>query len=89
MAFNNISRHDKCDFLKFRNDVEPLGFDKNYTELEMIGFALEHGCPIIIKNGKRGKWYLKGKGRTEEYLIRLIQKNLGREREGVYCLFIQ
>ena len=89
MAFNNISRHDKCDFLKFHNDVERLGFDKNYTEIQMIGLALEHKCPVIIKNGKRGKWYLKGKGRTGEYLTSLIKKNEGREREGVYCLFIQ
>jgi len=26
----------------------------------MIDLAIQQGCPIIVKNEKNGKWYIKG-----------------------------
>jgi len=82
----NITRFDRCDILK--PDFERLGFDKNIPEEEMIKLAIQHGSSAIIKNGK-GKWYLKGHGKTTGSLREKINNNIGKYREGVYCLLIE
>jgi hypothetical protein len=91
MSFKSITAHIGCDFLKGTryNDIEPYGFDKSKTLGEMIDIAIENGCPIIIKAGADAKWYLKGKGRTIEYLKIKIVLCTGKERDDVVCFFIQ
>ena len=89
MSYIQITRHLKCDILIHNNDVERYGFDKNKTEGEMIDLAVKNGCPIIIKNGKKGKWYLKGKGKPSEFLKNKIREEKGKSRDGVYCLLFE
>ena len=84
----SIERFQQCDILISRNDVEKYGFAKTISEEEMIQLAIKHGCPVIIKNGKKGKWYLKGRGITHEALRQKIAKNLGEKREGVYTILL-
>jgi len=89
MYFTKITRHLNCDILINRNDIEIYGFDKNKTEGEMIDLAIKYDCPVIIKNGKNGKWYLKGKGMTNEFLNKKIQENKDKCRDGVFCLILE
>jgi hypothetical protein len=88
MSYYKITRFQKCDVLVGRDDLEPRGFDKNISEDEIISLAVKTGCTIITKNGKKGKWYLKGQGKTPEYLLPKIEKNIGKYRDGVYCILI-
>lgn len=89
MSYSRITRYLKCDILLHKNDVEQYGFDKTKTEGEMIDLAVKNECPIIIKNGINGKWYLKGKGLTVEYLKSKINEKIGESRDGVYCLLLE
>lgn len=89
MSYSRITRYSKCDILIHKNDVEYYGFDKTKTEWEMIDLALKNGCYIVIKNGINGKWYLKGKGKTIEYLKSKINENIGKSRDGVFCLLLE
>ena len=89
MSYTRITRFSKCDILLHQNEVKPYGFEKTKTEGEMIDLAIKNGCPIIIKNGINGKWYLKGKGKTIEDLKRKINKKVGQFREGVFCLLLE
>lgn len=84
-----ISRFDNCDILINRNDIEKYGFPKETSEEEMIKLAIMNNCPIVVKNGYNGKWYLKGKGRSITYLENEIEKKSGKFRDGVYTLLIQ
>lgn len=56
------------------------------TEGEMIDLAVKNGSHIIVKNGK---WYLKGKGKSIEYLKSKIDENVGKFRDGVFCLLLE
>ena len=87
MTYTTITRFLNCDLLIHKNDIQNLGFDKNYTEGEIIDLAVKHGCPIIIKNGK-GKWYLKGQGKTIDELKGLINNNIGKYERRV-CLILE
>jgi hypothetical protein len=89
MSYTKITRFLNCDILKRQDDVEFYGFDKTKTEGEMINLAVEYGCPIIIKNGKNGKWYLKGQGKTIEFLQNKINEEIGQSRDGVFCLLLE
>jgi hypothetical protein len=89
MSYTTITRFLKCDILISQNDVELYGFPKSKTEGEMIDLAIEFRCPIIVKNGIKGKWYLKGKGKHIIELKSKIDKNLGKSRDGVFCLLIE
>jgi hypothetical protein len=71
------------------NIVGKKGYLKNHTEDEMIDLATKQKCPIIIKNGKNGKWYLRGKGYTIENLKNKIDENLGKSRDDVFCLLLE
>jgi hypothetical protein len=88
-AITRITRYDKCDILTHQTDIERLGFDKTKTEEEMIQLAIEYGCKVITRNGNKGKWYLKGKGRTIGYLKEKLDKNTGKHRDGIYCLLLE
>jgi hypothetical protein len=93
-SLKNMSVYDRCDFLigfptNGNNNVERLGYDRNNTLGEMIDLALAHKCPIIIKSGRNGKWYLKGQGKTNEFLKDQIQRKTGTRREGVICYFLE
>jgi hypothetical protein len=89
MNYTKITRYLKCDILLNKNDVEWYGFEKTKTEGEMIDLAIKNECPIIIKNGINGKWYLKGKGKTIDYLKNIINVNVGKSRDGVFCLLLE
>jgi hypothetical protein len=89
MEYTKITRYLKCDILANNNDIEPHGFDKNLSEGNLIDLAVINNCPIIIKGGKTGKWYLKGKGKTLEYLRGKITNNIGKSREGIFCLLLE
>ena len=84
-----ITRYSKCDILLNQNDIQYYGFDKTKTEGEMIDLAVKNECTILIKNGTNGKWYLKGKGKTIEYLKSKIDENIGKSRDGVFCLLLE
>jgi hypothetical protein len=90
-----MTRFSKCDILRGKNDVQSKGFeiiykdDKLKDELEMIGLAIKHKCPILVKDGHKGKWYLKGQGKSIDYLKSKIEENIGESRDGVYCLLIE
>jgi hypothetical protein len=88
MIYNKITRYSNCDILLHQNEVEIYGFDKDKTEGEMIDLAVKHDCPIIVKNGK-GKWYLKGKGKSIEFLKTKIDEQIGKTRDGVYSLLLE
>jgi hypothetical protein len=89
MSYSSITRFSNCDILISKNDIEFYGFPKTKTEGEMIDLAVKHGCPIIVKNGKKGKWYLKGQGKQIAELKSKINENLGKSRDGVFCLLLQ
>ena len=89
MSYTTIHRYLKCDILIGSNDVEYYGFDYNKTEGEMIDLAIKHNCPVIVKNGYNGKWYLKGqKYLTEDLKIKLSEA-VGKSRDGVFCLLLE
>jgi len=83
----SIQRFDKCDILKKSHDEISYSKDE-YNEIQIIALAKQLMFPIVVKNGKNGKWYLKGKGRKLEKLTAKIQENRGKSRNGVYCLLI-
>jgi len=89
MNYTKITRYLKCDILFHINDIEHNGYDKNITECTMIDLAVLNNCPIIIKNGKKGKWYLKGREKSIEYLKSEINKQIGKSRNGVFCLLLE
>ncbi len=79
----------KTDVLRWDGgDIERLGYPKTHTEEEMYILARSHGCKIITKNGYNGKWYLKGKGYSRDYLQETINQNRGNSREGVLCILL-
>ncbi len=92
-----ITKFECIDILNKKNDIEPNGFDKNLTKNEIINLAIKYNCPLIVKDGNKGKWYLKGKGRTTNYLKSKINKKYAKInsgsikpiRDGVYCLLLE
>ena len=89
MNYTTITRYANCDILLHKNDVSLYGFDKNKSEGEMIDLACNRGCSIIIKNGKNGKWYLKGNGQSVAFLKGKINEKVGKSRDGVFCLLLE
>ena len=78
MASMQLFIYNGTDAFISQNNVERLGFDKNKTLEEMIGLATEHKCPLLVKDG-RGKWYLKGQGKTYEE----IEEGLNQNKENI------
>ena len=89
MSYTTIRRYLKCDILIGSNDVEYYGFDHNKTEGEMIDLAVKHNCSLIVKNGKTGKWYLKGQKYLGEDLKGKISEAVGKSPDGVFCLLLE
>ena len=89
MNYNKITRYLNCDILINKNDIEWNGFDKTKTEGEMIDLAVICDCPIIIKNGINGKWYLKGHKKSIDFLKSKIDEQIGKSRNGVFCLLLE
>ena len=86
---NKMTSFSNCDILLHNNDVEVHGFEKTKSIGEMIDLAVKNDCRIIIKNGTKGKWYLKGKGKPIEYLKSKIDERLGKSRDGVICYLLE
>ncbi len=90
MNFRQITKFEKCDILKGKNDVEKNGFDKNTPFEKIINIAVKNKCKIVIKNGDRGKWYLKGQGLDVLFLKTKINEAIGcSSRNGVCCYLIE
>lgn len=89
MSLLSFSHYFKTDILIGSNDVEEKGFPKTHTLEQMMTMAIEHKCPIIIKNGTNGKWYLKGKSKSLDELKHLIAMNRGLSRDGVDCYLLE
>ena len=89
MNYSKITRYLNCDILINQNDIEKYGFDKNKTEGEMIDLAMINNCHIIVKNGKKGKCYLKGKDTNILFFKNKIEENIVKYRNGVYCLLLE
>ena len=80
----NSKQFLNCDILIGSKMVEKYGFDKNYTKEEIVALAIQHQCPIIVRAGPNAKWYLKGNGCTESFLMRKINEDhRKREEKGV------
>jgi hypothetical protein len=84
-----ITRYMNTEILVNKNNVEWYGFDKTFSEEHMIELAIQHRCPIINKNGRNGKWYLKGQGRSITDIKNRLEQKQGQAREGVYCLLVE
>jgi hypothetical protein len=89
MDFNKITKYTNCDILIGSNNIENNGYNKEKTLGEMIDLALLNECPIIIKNGYNGKWYLKGKNKDINFLQNKINENINQHRDGVVCYLIE
>jgi hypothetical protein len=91
MIFNKITKYNNCDILIGwnYNNIEINGYTKEKTLGEMIDLALLNECPIIIKNGYNGKWYLKGKNKDIDFLKNKINENIGIHRDGIICYLIE
>ena len=87
MNFNKITKYDNCDLLS--PDINKYGFDKTLTLGQMIDMALIHNCPIIVKGGYNGKWYLKGLDKDIDYLKSKINENIGKYIDGRTCYLIE
>ena len=91
--YNNIKMSmqlfNATDAFIGQNNVERLGFDKNKTLEEMIELATEHKCPLVVKDG-RGKWYLKGQGKTYEEIEAALNRNKENiEHKNVKCYVLR
>ena len=88
MSYNKITRFSNCDIL-INWGKSKEGYPSTKTEEEMINLAVQQGCPIIVKNGKKGKWYIKGKDKTIEFLKHKIEEQIGKQRDGVFLLLLE
>jgi hypothetical protein len=81
-----------CDILTRvkKGCPEWKGFHKDSTIGQMIDLAIIYNCRVIVKNGNKGKWYLKGQGKSIEFLENEISKGLrNNHRIGVYCILLK
>jgi hypothetical protein len=84
-----ITQISDCDFWLNKNDVEPNGFDATLSREHMIGLAVLNRCPLIVKNGLKAKWYLKGRGKTRDEILKNIEKHRGKlKRNHVIMTFV-
>ena len=89
---NNIvlTRYEKTDILKGDDSVDKYGFDKNFSEKEIIKIAIKYNVNIIVRGGLNAKWYLKGKGRTINELRDKLEQFKGRQKNpNIYSLLIE
>ena len=88
MSYTTITRYPNCDIL-INWGKSKEGYPSTKTDGEMIDLAVANGYSVITKNGKRGKWYLKGKDKNIEFLRNKLDENVMRHREGVFCLLLE
>ena len=87
---SSLVTFNKCDFNIGNNNVEQLGYDKDFTIGHMIDLALENSCRVIIKNGFTGKYYLKCKNMSYSDATALAQRHEGlTRRDGVTCFVLK
>jgi len=66
-----------------------FGYSPTEFNLEdIIKIAKAQDCRVITKNGKRGKWYIKAKGKSREYIMEKIIIKKGKAREGVFTIVL-
>ena len=88
--WNSITRYIGKDILINKNDVQSKGFDKSFSETDIIALAIKHKCPLIIRGSYTGKWYLKGQGRNYSYLEnRMKSAPMIPRYERCYALLIK
>jgi hypothetical protein len=85
----NIIKYHNCDVFRGNNNIQKKGFDGKLSEKHMIQLAIEHGCPLIVRSGIKGKWYLKGKGKSIDELKEKIEKNKGNSGDGVFTILLE
>ncbi len=76
MSFSKITRYSNCDILIGKDNYK---YPSTTTEGEIIDLAIQHGCPIITKDGYGGNWYIKGKGISINELKKSIARNLKKK----------
>jgi len=74
--------------LKGSGDISKTGYPAYLSEKSIIDFATSTGCNIIIKNGYKGKWYVKYTKLSNERILERLDRNANNSRPGVYTLFI-
>ena len=87
-----FTRYDGVMVLKHKNDVEERGYDGAYSEEYMIALAIKERCPIVQKSGPDGKWYLKGRDMSHDYLKSMIERQLkdpNPEYKNKYIILIK
>ena len=76
-----------CDIIRWKGgDIKPRGYSSKTTEEQMYKLAYEHKCPIIVRAGFKGRWYLKGRGYSREILQQLMHRasNLKKKDKRPY-----
>ena len=92
----NIDGPDKItNFIdEIKSKYKQQRYDKTYLKMATEWGKLSH-CSrkqvgaLIVKNGDNGKWYLKGKDKSLEYLRGKLDEKIGRARNGVFCLLLE
>jgi hypothetical protein len=88
--WSSMQRFYGTDCLMNKNDIEPLGYDGNISEEEIIALAVKYKTPVIVKGGYNAKWYLKGKDLPYDTLMQMIKESKGKERyERCYTILIK
>ena len=88
MSFTQMTCYPNKDILIGNNNIEKYGFASTMTQGQMIDLAITNRCPILVKDGHTGKWYLKGQGKTTEFLkAKLDQAPMARD--GVFSILIE
>ncbi len=88
--WSSMKRFYGADCLMNKNDIEPLGYDGDISEEEMIALAIKLKTPVIVKGGYNAKWYLKGKNVPYDTLRQMIKESQGKERyERCYVILIK
>jgi hypothetical protein len=76
----SVNLYEKCDPFYGTNNVEFYGYHRDTTLGEMVDKAIAYNCNIIQKNGKKGKWYLKGQGKEYDVSKEEIEKKVGNNK---------
>ena len=84
----SFSKFNNCDILVNWSESKD-GLSKNFSQYDIINKAILGGYKIVVKHGVNGKWYLKGKEREIGDLKEKINANMGKSRDGVYCILIE
>ena len=89
LKWNKITRYKNCDILPHYNNVKMCGYNKKFSEEEMIGLAVLNGCRAITRTGHNGTWYLKGRDVTMGTIKQEIKENTGKYENGAFVLLLE